>query len=154
LGELATGWTVERSATWRNCGHAYQQINNLVEAEQWYKRSVDEAPEELDAWFAYAQFMYTQSRWEECLNASSKVLTLKPQSHYLADDSMTWRMYDLLGIASWNLGNKGSAKKYARIAMELNPDEERLKNNYAFMISTVVKEFKDGLQDGLSDPGL
>lgn len=154
LYQLDAGWNIERSATWRNCGFAFQQLGDLVQAEEWYRRSVEEAPDQLDAWFAYAQFMYTQERWQECFDAASKVLELKPDTHYLADDSMPWRMYDLLGIAAWNLGKKGSAKKYARIATELNPDDERLKGNLAFMVSNLVKGHINGVQDGLSNPEL
>lgn len=154
LQQLDSGWYVERSATWRNCGYAYQQLGYDIHAEELYKKSTEEAPEELDAWFTYAQYLYTKERWQECYDAASKVLTLKPQSHYLADDSMPWRMYDLLAISAWNLGKKGSAKKYARIATELNPDDERLKGNYAFMISDIVKEYKNGLSNGMPDTGL
>lgn len=154
LDGLDTGWNIERAATWRNRGFAHQQLGDLVQAEEWYRRGVEEAPDQLDAHFAYAQFLYTQERWQECFGAASKVLTLKPDTHYLADDSMPWRMYDLLGIAAWNLGKKGSAKKYARIAAEMNPDDERLKGNLAFMVSDLVKGHINGLSDGMPDSGL
>jgi Flp pilus assembly protein TadD len=56
---------------------------------------------------------------------------------------MPWRMYDLLAIACWNLNKKGSAKKYARKAVELNPDDQRLIDNYQFIMTKVAKDFKD-----------
>jgi hypothetical protein len=52
-------------------------------------------------------------------------------------------MYDLLAIACWNLDKKGSAKKYARKAVELNPDDQRLIDNYQFIMTKVAKDFKD-----------
>lgn len=154
LESLDSGWNVERSATWRNCGYAYQQLGNDLAAGTWYIDATEEAPDQLENWFSLSQFYYTQSKWQRCYEAAIKVLDLKPDSHYLSDESVVWRMYDMLALSSWHLGQKGSAKKYARIASELNPDDERLKNNYAFMVSSVVKEYKDGLQNGLSDPGL
>lgn len=38
---------------------------------------------------------------------------------------------------------KGSAKKYARKAVELNPDDQRLIDNYQFIMTKVAKDFKD-----------
>lgn len=145
LRELDTGWDVERAATWRNAGFSFQQLGNIEEAEQWYLLGTETAPNQMETWFSLAQFMYTQERWEECLNATEKGLALKVDTHYLADESTTWRLHDLKAIACWNLGKKGSAKKHARTALEMNPEEQRLKDNYAFMVSSVVKEYKDGL---------
>ena len=154
LGELHTGWNVERSATWRNAGFAYQQIGDNEQAEQWYRRGTEEAPDQPEAWFAYAQFFYTQENWQDCFNAAEQGLQQKLDTHYLADESVQWRLHDLMAIASWNLGKKGSAKKHARIATEMNPDEQRLKDNFAFMVSDLAKEHSNGLQNRMSDTGL
>jgi len=154
LKRLATGWNVERSATWRNCGYAHQRLDEIVEAEQWYKLSVDEADNQPEAWFALAQFYYTQSRWEECNETATQGLERKIDTHYLSDSSIVWRLHDVKAVACWNLGLKGSAKKHSRIAMELNPDDERLKSNYAFIVSDVIKEYNNGLPDRLPYTGL
>ena len=145
LRGLVTGWNVERAATWRNAGFSFQQLGDIQEAEQWYRLGTETAPEQIETWFSLAQFLYTQERWEDCLATTDKGLSLKPDAHYLSDESTTWRLHDLKAIACWNLDKKGSAKKHGRIALELNPDEQRLKDNYAFMVSSVVKEYKDGL---------
>ena len=145
LRGLGTGWNVERAATWRNAGFGFQQLGNIQEAEEWYRLGTETASDQPETWFSLAQFMYTQERWQECLNATDKGLALKVDTHYLADEGTVWRLHDLKSIACWNLGKKGSAKKHSRIALELNPDEQRLKDNYAFLVSSVVKEYKDGL---------
>lgn len=154
LGSVATGWHVERSATWRNAGFAYQQLGDNEQAKKWYHRGTEEASEQPEAWFAYAQFFYTQENWQACFDAAEQGLQQKTDTHYLADESVQWRLHDLMAIASWNLGKKGSAKKHARIAMEMNPDEQRLKDNFAFMVSDLAKEYANGLQNGMSDTGL
>ena len=88
---------------------------------------------------------YEKKMWQHCYQAAIKVteLSLESNNHYVADSSMPWRMYDLLAIACWNLDKKGSAKKYARKAVELNPDDERLIANYQFIMTKVAKDFKD-----------
>lgn len=145
LRELDSGWNIERAATWRNAGFAHQQLGNLDKAEAWYYSGTIEAPDQPEAWFSYAQFLYQQERWQEAVDAADKGLACNIDTHYLADSSMTWRLNDVKAVCLWQLGKKGSAKRHARIATELNPDDERLKNNYAHMISEIVKEHTDGL---------
>jgi Flp pilus assembly protein TadD len=83
--------------------------------------------------------------WQHCYQAAIKVteLSLESRNHYVADSSMPWRMYDLLAVSCWNLDKKGSAKKYARKAVELNPNEERLMDNFNFIMVHTAKRFKD-----------
>lgn len=148
LDKLDIGWAPERAQTWRGIGHAYCQLGDDVEGLRWLQRGVQEAPLDLEAWFPLAFFYYERQQWQECFDAAVKVTEISPDEgvgHYIADASMQWRMYDLLSIACWNLGKKGSAKKYARTAMELNPDDERLVKNYEFIMTQTVKEYKDGM---------
>lgn len=142
------GWNIERAQTWRGIGHAYYQLGDKDNARHWLERGIQEAPKDLEAWFPYAYFFYQEEMWQECYDTAMQVIELSEYEgdrHYIADSSMQWRMYDLLSLSCWNLGKKGSAKKYARIAMELNPSDERLKDNYDTIVKLTVKEYKDGL---------
>jgi tetratricopeptide (TPR) repeat protein len=141
------GWNVERAQTWRGIGQAYINLGNDLEGLHWLQRGVEESPNDLEAWFPLAFYYYERKMWNHCYQASVVVDSIKLQgnSHYIADQSMQWRMYDLLSIACWNLGKKGSAKKYARKAVELNPDDERLVKNYEFIMTQTVKDYKNGL---------
>jgi tetratricopeptide (TPR) repeat protein len=141
------GWNVERAQTWRGMGEAYCKLGNDREGLYWYQRNVEEAPLDLEAWMPLAYHYYDKKMWQHCYQAAIKVteLSLESDKHYVADQSMPWRMYDLLAIACWNLKKKGSAKKYARKAVELNPDDERLVNNYQFIMTQTVKDYKNGL---------
>jgi glycosyltransferase involved in cell wall biosynthesis len=156
LLNVPDGWFVERAQTWRGIGQAYVELGDKEEGLKWFLKGVEEAPNDLEAWFPLAHFYYQNALWQECHDAAAKILEL-PEAvdrHYISDQSMPWRMYDLLGIACWNLGKKGSAKKYSRMAMELNPDDQRLRDNYDFIVKQTVKDYKDGVQDGLSNTGL
>jgi len=138
-GRSDTGWNIEFSATCRAAGDAYIELGQEDSALEWFLKGTRVAPDQLESWFPLAHWYYRHQQWEECLNAASNVLTLKRDSHYLVNDSVrAWRCYDLMSIASWHLGNKGSAKKYARIAFEnckpTDPDFNRLNDNYNFML--------------------
>jgi tetratricopeptide (TPR) repeat protein len=106
------GWNVERAQTWRGIGEAYCKLGNDREGLYWYQRNVEEAPNDLEAWMPLAFHYYERKMWNHCYQAAIKVTELSNESynHYVADQSMPWRMYDLLSTACWNLGKKGSAK--------------------------------------------
>jgi len=145
--EDISGWNVERAQTWRGIGEAYCKLGNDREGLYWYQRNVEEAPLDLEAWMPLAFYYYERKMWNHCYQAAIKVTELSNESykHYVADQSMPWRMYDLLSIACWNLGKKGSAKRYARKAVDLNPCDERLIKNYEFIMTQTVKDYKNGL---------
>jgi glycosyltransferase involved in cell wall biosynthesis len=139
------GWNVERAQTWRGIGEAYCKLGNDREGLYWYQRNVEEAPNDLEAWMPLAFYYYERKMWQHCYQAAIKVTELSNESynHYVADQSMPWRMYDLLGIACWNLNKKGSAKRYSRKAAELNPEDKRLAENYQFIVLSVAKDYKE-----------
>jgi glycosyltransferase involved in cell wall biosynthesis len=145
--EHIPGWNVERAQTWRGMGQAYCNLGKDLEGLHWLQRGVEEAPHDLEAWFPLAFYYYERKMWNHCYQTASKVneLTNVYYRHHMADQSMRWRMYDLLSLASWNLGKKGSAKKYARKAVELNPEDERLAKNYDFIMTQTAKDYKNGL---------
>jgi glycosyltransferase involved in cell wall biosynthesis len=145
--EHIPGWNVERAQTWRGIGQAYCNLGKDLEGLHWLQRGVEEAPNDLEAWFPLAFYYYERKMWNHCYQTAMTVETVKSQgnAHYIADSSMSWRMYDLLSIACWNLGKKGSAKRYSRKAVELNPDDERLVKNYDFIMTQTAKDYKNGL---------
>jgi glycosyltransferase involved in cell wall biosynthesis len=129
------GWPVELAAACRGAGDSLVELGRHDEAYDWFLKGTELAPDQMEAWFALAHFLYTQQRWQECFDAANKVNKLKMDTHYLIDSSIyKWRAYDLLAIASWNLGKKGSAKKWGRLAVEGNPTDKRLIDNYQFML--------------------
>jgi tetratricopeptide (TPR) repeat protein len=139
------GWNVELAQSWRAMAEAYINLGDEKEGLYWLQRNVEEAPEDLEAWFPLAFYYHKREMWQHCYQAAIKVteLSLESRNHYVADSSMPWRMYDLLAVSCWNLDKKGSAKKYARKAVELNPNEERLMDNFNFIMVHTAKKFKD-----------
>jgi glycosyltransferase involved in cell wall biosynthesis len=144
--ELQTGgWNVELAQSWRAVGEAYCKLGNDREGLYWYQRNAEEAPLDLEVWMPLAHHYYERKMWQHCYDTAIKVTELPNESYgyHMAATSIPWRMYDLLSIACWNLGKKGSAKKYARKAVELNPNDKRLVDNYEFIMHQTVKQFKD-----------
>jgi glycosyltransferase involved in cell wall biosynthesis len=130
----AGGWSVERGAVCRAAGEASRQLGKLEDAHQWFARGVKEAPDQLESWFALAQFFFEVKNWEGCWKAADKVNELKRQNHYLVDRTVwEWRCYDLLGIAGWYIDKKEEAYEYAKKALAANPKDKRLQDNVKWM---------------------
>ena len=130
----AGGWYVERAASCRAAGKAYQHFNNQEMARDWYVKGVKEAPDQLEAWFALAQFNYEIQNWQGCWDCAIKVESLERQTHYQIDRTVwDWRCYDLLSIAGWRIDKKEEAIEYCKKAIAANPKEIRLHNNLKWM---------------------
>ena len=145
-GRSNTGWNIEFAASCRAVGDAYVELGDDDSALEWFLKGTREAPDQLETWLPLAHWYYRYAQWEECLNAANKVNELTRDSHYLVNDSVwKWRMFDLLAISSWNLGKRGSAKKWARLALEGCPiadegNRHRLNSNYEFMLKGQTNE--------------
>lgn len=128
-------WDSELAAAYRGVGDAYDKLGKPELAKEMYEKGMAAAPDEMEAVFPLAYWNYQNQNWQECFDLANKVNKLKVTGHYLVNESIyKWRAYDLLAIASWNLGKKGSAKKWGRLAVEGNPTDKRLIDNYQFML--------------------
>jgi len=138
-GREDTGWNIESAASCRAVGDSYIRLGNREQALHWFLKNVDCASDQLESWFALAHHYYQNQEWQLCWDAANKVNELECGAHYLINESVwKWRCYDLLAVSSWNLNKKGSAKKWARLAMEgAGPNSDnflRLENNYKTML--------------------
>lgn len=138
-GREDLGWSIESAATCRAVGDSHSELGNKEEALHWFRKGTRIAPDQLEAWFSLAHHYYKAQDWQACWNAAYEVNELKRDAHYLVNDSVwAWRCYDLLAISSWNLDKKGSAKKWARLALEgispNDPDFARVEGNYKTML--------------------
>lgn len=132
-------WAPELAAAYRGVGDAYDKLGDKDKAYEMYKAGYVVAPHEMEAVFPLAYWHYANQDWQKCFDLANEVNHLKPHGHYLVDESLyKWRSYDLLAIASWHLGKRGSAKKWARLAVNgcdpIDPNYQRLKDNYNFML--------------------
>jgi len=67
-------------------------------------------------------------------------ITEKPLEYLCEDEAWGDRPYDLAAIASYSLGKYDDALKYGSKAVELNPNDERLKNNIAYYANKTINK--------------
>lgn len=132
LIENLTTWDREAAQTYRLAGWSGANLNLRPIAKGMFIKATEVCPESIESWTTLAQFYYHDKDWSECERASRQALTKTVTTDYMADPSCVWRANDLLSLALWELENRQDALKYAKIALNLNPTDQRLKANVDF----------------------
>jgi glycosyltransferase involved in cell wall biosynthesis len=135
-------WQNERCYAMRLLGKAHEHLGRHVEAHKWYRLAVAEAPGTREPWCELAMFAYMKSNWVECYSAAKSSLEIKNKALVYTMDPEVWgaKPWDLASISAWHLGLKDEAFVLLAKAIELAPDDQRLRNNMQFM-RTDLKTF-------------
>lgn len=124
-------WKDERCASMRFIARDYINLGRYEEAKMWLDKAMLEAPYLRDPFIERAFLSYTLEEWNEtkkyCLEALK--ITTHPKTYINEPFSFDETVYDLLSLAEYYLGNKSDAIKWLDIAIEINPNNERLKQN-------------------------
>lgn len=128
-------WGNERCYAYRVMGRCYENLGKLDEAERAYHQACGEAPNTREPWAALSLLMYMQCRWEESFAFAMRGLKIKDRELVYTCDPAVWGMqlHDLASIAAWHLGIKDIALEQAKLALEKEPNDQRLKNNLVFI---------------------
>lgn len=125
LGLPKAVWRPERAASMRylaKCG---------VEPEYWFLRACAEYSEGREPWVDLAEHYYSTSQWLKVLTACDSALAIvdKPFQYLCESEAWGWKPHDLLAVAYWNLGDFENAKLHGILAVDLAPEDERLRSN-------------------------
>jgi glycosyltransferase involved in cell wall biosynthesis len=125
-------WPNERSYAMRLLGKAYDELN--WDGIGWYRKACAEAPNTREAWCDLAMSCYRKSMWQECFAAASNVLAIKDKELVYTMDPSVWgsKPHDLLALAAHHIGLKDLAVEHGQIAVDLEPNNERLIKNLEF----------------------
>ena len=131
LGMEGAIWPNERCYAMRVMGRCYEGLGDFGKAEHWYMRASAEAPDTREPWVALADLYYRQERWLECLTASMRALGIKDRDLVYTCDPEVWgsKPHDLASISAWKMGFNEVAIDQCEKAIQLSPDDDRLKNN-------------------------
>jgi hypothetical protein len=134
LGLPNATWPNERCYAMRVIGRCYQELGDHTHSLEWFRLACNEAPDTREPWCDYAKECYLTSRWGECLGAALTCLQITKRELLYTVDPAVWGAapHDWASIAAWNLGLYPLALEHAKIAVELSPDDMRLRQNLAF----------------------
>jgi glycosyltransferase involved in cell wall biosynthesis len=124
-------WTEERSEAMR-----YLARMQPEKKMAWLEKARIEAPHRREIWLDLAEELHGQSDWLNLFWACSNGIEKTYRTGSYLDDSHSWgfRLFDLGAIASWHLNAMDRAVEWGRKALELDPGDQRLKNNLDFFV--------------------
>ena len=117
-------WAPERSRSMRYLAELLPD-----EREHWLLRACGECPERREPWVELAQHYYTVQDWASCYAAASRALSVTDRPVEYLSEPHAWgsQPWDLAALSAYHLGL--DAVGFGRRAVELNPDDERLRRN-------------------------
>ena len=122
-------WQNERCYAMRLLGKSYDALGqNGIE---WFKKACNEAPNTREPWIELAESYYAKKMWQECYDSALRALDIKNKDlvYTMRPDVWGWLPHDLIAISAFNLKMFDEAIKHGKIALEFEPDNERLKAN-------------------------
>lgn len=133
-------WPNERCYALRVIGRSHQELGQWDQALKALRDACSEAPATREPWHDLALACYRTSRWAEALGAALTCLSITHREKLYTVDPQVWGAapHDLASIAAWNIGQYSLALEHARKAVELAPDDLRLRQNLEFCESKQV----------------
>ena len=127
-------WREERAASMRYIAASYRALGNSPEAEKWYVRAYLESPDSREPAFDYARMLYAEGNYAGAVFWINKALavTVRTLSYISSPEAWGAAPYDILALSLFALGSYDAAAKAGKRALELAPDDERLKSNLYF----------------------
>lgn len=129
-------WKPERAHALRLMGRCYERFAMPKEALAHFLRSVSEDPSLREGWVDLAQHSNAQQDWAGTYWACVQALKIETRPGHYQSFGYAWgsRAHDLAAVAAHYMGWREEAQAHMRAALEIDPDDERLKRNASFIL--------------------
>lgn len=128
-------WAPERAASMR-----YLAKIEHDKAVEWLEKAINQSPGRREPLVELAMHHYGHGNWQPCYDNATEALKVKEKPlDYLCED-FAWGAlpWDLASIAAFRLGKVSEAIEYGEKASELDPENQRLKNNLIYYHAAAV----------------
>jgi len=124
-------WKDERCASMRFIARSYKHKKEYGEARNWLYKAIVEAPHLRDPYVEMAQLAYDERNWPCVFHMIEEALKIKQRPVTYINEEFCWNatIYDLGALGCYELGMYQKAFEYTKIAVEMAPWDQRLKNN-------------------------
>ena len=124
----------ERSAACRILGQA-----DPKNAEEWFMKSNEEWACR-ESYLALANYYYINQDWDACHLVAKRALDFDTKPMEFLAEAWAWGHMadDLVAVSAWQLGDYKTALKHGLKALEISPNDKRLKSNVQFYESKVT----------------
>jgi Flp pilus assembly protein TadD len=126
-------WKPERAASMRYLGRCYAAWHDCSTAEEWFGAAIDEDASR-DSLIEAAKHLAEQKNHVAVVEHCQRALQAPPSAHYLTDRyAQAEGAHDLMAVAYFWMGEMNFAVHHAQQAVQLNPDDPRLRENLALI---------------------
>ena len=134
-------WADERCASMRFIAKCYAAKNEPAAAEQWLLQAIAQAPHLREPSIDMATLCYNREDWAGTAYFVHRALAITERSMSYINEPQSWSSYpyDIASVALYRLGLLPQAAAFARHALALSPDDERIKNNLQLINGETVK---------------
>lgn len=124
-------WKDERCASMRFIARCYTNLKRYDEAKMWLDKAINEAPYLRDPYVERALLEYQLENYDEVIKYCELALKITTHEKTYINEVFSYdhTIYDLLSIAYFYKDNIPLALKNINTALEISPNEERLKEN-------------------------
>jgi tetratricopeptide (TPR) repeat protein len=128
-------WAEERCASCRWIAKSYLMLGDPGSADMWYFKAMAECPGMREPYVERARMAYDYNDWPAVYYFALRALLITQKNQTFVNEGYAWdyTAEDLAGLACWQLGMKEEALEHAKKALEMAPEEERLKKNVGIM---------------------
>lgn len=133
-------WEPERSASMRYIGISYEKLGDKNKAKLWYFRSISECPTIREPYAAMIQYAYIEEDWLLVYSMVNQALkyTIQSEDYLVEPENWGYSFYDFASIAAYHLGLLKEAEKFAKDALNYQPEDQRLKNNLLYIQNKLI----------------
>lgn len=124
-------WSDERCASMRFIARCYKNLQRYDEALMWLEKAIKEAPYLRDPYAEIALLYYSLEDYKMVIYYANKALEINynPKTYINEIFSYDETLNDILSISYYYENDLNNAIKNANIALEINPNNERIKEN-------------------------
>ena len=130
-------WPIERS-------EAMLYISRMVDDRklEYIQRALICSPERRQVWLELARYYYNNQDWHGLLWAAGSGMDKSRRDNSYLDNADAWgnQLLDFGSIAAANLGWYSKAADWCQQALDLSPNDDRLKNNLQWMQSKIKEQ--------------
>jgi len=127
-------WPNERCYAYRVMSRCYDELGDWEGAVKAARQGVIEAPYTREPWCELAKLTYKRQQWAECFGAAKSALAIEQREWVYTVDPAVWGSlpHDYASIAAYHLGMQDEAIAQITLALQYDPEDERLKRNLEY----------------------
>jgi len=137
-----SNWDLERASSCKYIAYSYEKQKKFRQSLSFYKRAICECPNNREPYFELAKYYFRKHDYYGAIATIHSALTItKRELNYMSEpDCWNEMPYDILALSYYHIKNYKKAYQYGKMALDLKPDSERLRDNLHFYLSAYNKK--------------